>query len=89
MEFETVEGLITINATLPLQILHFIILMLILNRILFKPILKMMDERRIFIERKKKELEKIKEEADKLRLQFIKVEDEAKRKAAHERAELR
>lgn len=89
MSFETVEGLITINATLVLQIFHFVVLMLILNRILFKPILKMIDERQIFIKNKREELKKIKEEVERLKVQFVKMESEAKRKAAYERAELR
>ncbi|GEM_PF-158582 len=89
MEFETVRGLITINATLPLQILHFLILMFILDRILFKPVMKIMAERRKFIEDKRKELEKIKEEAERLKDKFLKIETEAKLKAAQERAGIR
>lgn len=89
MGFETVEGLITINATLPLQILHFIILMLILNRLLFRPMLKIIDERHMFINKKREELERIKQDAEKLREQFLKIEEETKRKAAYERAELK
>ncbi len=89
MGFETVEGLITINATLPLQILHFIILMFILDKILFRPILNVINERRMFIETKKKELTRIKEEAERLSMEFSKMEHEAKVKAAVERAKLR
>ncbi len=89
MGFETVEGLITINATLPLQILHFIILMFVLDRLLFKPTLRLIDERQMFIDEKRKEMEKIRQEAEGLKKQFVKMEEEAKRRAAYERTELR
>ncbi len=89
MYFETVPGLITINATLPLQILHFIILMFILDRILFKPTLKMMDDRKLFINQKSQELTKLREEIEELKSKFLKMEEEAKRKASYERALIR
>ena len=89
MYFETVPGLITINATLLLQILHFIILMFILDRILFRPVLKIMDERRLFINRKRQELEDLKKEIEEMKAKFLKMEEEAKRKASYERAQIR
>ncbi len=89
MYFETVQGLITINATLPLQILHFIILMFILNRILFRPTMKVIDDRRLFINQKNQELERIKKEIEELKSKFLRMEEEAKRKASYERAQIR
>ena len=89
MCFETVPGLITINATLPLQILHFIIFMFIMDRIMFRPMLRIMDERNLFIEQKIKELEKIKKEAKELELKFKEMEREARIKASRERTILR
>ena len=89
MYFETVQGLITINATLPLQILHFIILMFILNRILFRPTMKIIDDRRLFINQKNQELERIKKEIEELKSKFLRIEEEAKRKASYERAQIR
>ncbi len=89
MHFETVPGLITINATLPLQILHFIILMFILDRILFRPVLRIIEERKIFIKQKRQELETVKKEVEQLKAKFKKMEEEARRKALYERAQLK
>jgi len=89
MYFETAPGIITINATLPLQILQFIIFMFIIDRIMFRPMLRIIDERNQFIEQKKKELERLKQETEELRLKFKRMEEEAKRKASYERAQLR
>ena len=85
MGFETVEGLITINATLFLQIFQFLIFMFIMDKIMFRPAREVLNERRENLFVKEKEIAKFKKEAVRLRDNLVKIETEAKRKAAQER----
>ncbi len=55
--------MISINATLVVQIVNFLILIWILNRILFRPIFKIIDEREDFIASSKADIERIEAEA--------------------------
>ncbi len=54
--------MISINATLVVQIVNFLILIWILNRILFRPIFKIIDERENFIASSKADIERIEAE---------------------------
>ena len=43
---ETIQGLIDLNGTLPVQIINFLILVALLRAVAYKPIVRMMDERK-------------------------------------------
>lgn len=43
---EITQGLIDLNRTLPVQIINFLILVALLRAVAYKPIVRMMDERR-------------------------------------------
>jgi F-type H+-transporting ATPase subunit b len=81
--------MISINATLVVQVIQFLILVFILNRLMIQPILKMIDERALFIEKSKTEIDDIERETDRLRREFFSVQDDAKRNATEERNQLR
>ncbi len=72
--------MISLNATLIIQIINFIFLMWFLNKFLFKPVLKILDERKNRIEndfRKAKELEeKIKEGFEKYNMELENAKSE-------------
>lgn len=55
--------MISINATLVVQIVNFLILIWILNRVLFRPIFKIIDERENIITSSKVDIERIEAEA--------------------------
>jgi len=71
---------ISLNATLIIQIINFIFLMWFLNKFLFKPVLKILDERKNRVEsdfRKAKELEeKIKEGFEKYNMELENAKSE-------------
>ncbi len=89
MEFETIEGLITINATLLLQVLHFLVLLFILNRLLFRPILKVVKERDSYIEERRAGIEKVRLEVEELKAKFVQLENDARQSAAKESTKYR
>jgi len=89
MEFETIEGLITINATLLLQILHFLVLLFILNRLLFRPILKVVKERDSYIEERQAGIEKVRLEVEELKARFVHMENDVRQSAAKESTKYR
>ena len=72
--------MISLNATLIIQIINFIFLMWFLNKFLFKPVLKILDERKNRVEsdfRKAKELEeKIKEGFEKYNMELENAKSE-------------
>lgn len=43
---ETIQGLIDLNGTLPVQIINFLVLVVLLRLVAYKPIVRMMEERR-------------------------------------------
>jgi F-type H+-transporting ATPase subunit b len=81
--------MISINATLFLQVLNFLVLVFVLNRIMFRPIIKLMRERDHHIERVKREAERVKSETLQLAQKRMKLEMEARKDAGAERARLR
>jgi F-type H+-transporting ATPase subunit b len=78
--------MISINATLIVQIFQFLILMFILNRLLFRPILKVMNDRDRHVSDKKDEIENLELETLKLRDEYTSREVQARKKASQERA---
>jgi len=81
--------MISINATLIVQVIHFLILTFILNRLMFRPILQLINDRTQYTEKTKDRIKKIGLETERLRREYLSVENEARKNVSEERAELR
>ena len=81
--------MISINATLVLQVVHFLILVFVLNRILFRPVLKLTRERTEYIKTTQHEIENLELETEELRNKHISLQNEARKNATIERTQLR
>lgn len=88
--------MLSINATLIIQVFNFLILMIILYKILYKPVLRLLDKRvqetREIIEEAEqtraeaeKELKEYKELLHRGRQEAIQIREEARRRVAEER----
>lgn len=73
--------MINVNATLFLQIINFLVLVFILNRILLRPIMNVIGKRDRKIEDEKKELINIEEETRALMEKCVSIEKDARKKA--------
>ena len=76
--------MISINATLILQIIHFLILAYILNRIMFRPILRVIGERNRHMEEEKERLDKLGDETRALIDKCAAIERDVRMKAGEE-----
>ena len=74
-------GLFDIDATLPLVAIQFLILMVILNGILYTPLLNVMEERKEFILTNLSKASKLVAEADKLTTQYEQELDNVRKEA--------
>lgn len=81
--------MISINATLLLQIIHFLILMFILDRLMFRPILRIIHERDRHIEDAKNQLDVVERETRELTDKCVAMERNARRDAGEESAHLK
>jgi len=81
--------MISINATLVIQVIHFLILVYILNRLIFRPILKLMDERDEHIEKTKKGVDEALDKTEGLKERCVSQVHQARTDATQERTELR
>ena len=81
--------MISINATLLLQVVHIIILILILNRLMFRPILKMTMERREYFRSSRDKIQEMEQETERLREEFMSVQRHARTEASHEASQIR
>ncbi|MFZ7110107.1 MAG: hypothetical protein ACOWYE_00355 [Desulfatiglandales bacterium] len=81
--------MISINATLVVQIIHFLILVFILNRLMIRPILKLIDERTEYIQKTKDEIVTLELETERFREELVSVQNDARKGAALERDQLR
>ena len=81
--------MISINATLLAQVIHFLILMFILNRLMFRPIMKLIKERKEYTEKTSNRTKSIEFDTERLRQEFISKENDARKNASEERAEYR
>jgi F-type H+-transporting ATPase subunit b len=81
--------MISINATLILQVLHFLILVFVLNRILFRPILKLINERTEYVETTTHEIRNLEVETEELRKKHLSLQNEARKNATLERTQIR
>ena len=74
-------GLFDLNATLPLVAIQFILLMIILNIILYNPLLTIIEERKEYILTNLSEASKILAEANKLTTQYEQELDSVRKEA--------
>ncbi|MBN2419631.1 MAG: ATP synthase F0 subunit B [Deltaproteobacteria bacterium] len=76
--------MINVNATLLVQIINFLILMFILNRILLKPITEIIERRSKKIEDEKKRLVNLQQEAKELVEKCESIERKARKEASEQ-----
>jgi F-type H+-transporting ATPase subunit b len=88
MEIISTIALISINETLVVQLTSFLIFLFIINRIMFKPLLSVMDERNEHIQGMQREVVKAEEELDKVKRMLRKNEKAVKDEAFSIRGEL-
>ncbi len=81
--------MISINATLVIQVIHFLILLYILNRFMFRPILRLMDERNEHIEKTEKGVDEARDKTEVLKESFVSKIQLARSDATQERTQLR
>ena len=80
--------MISINATLVVQLIHFLVLLFIMNRLMLQPLLKLIREREEFTSRTKGEIKDLEVKIDQLKEEFISKEEGARKDAARERSEI-
>ncbi len=78
--------MISINATLVAQVIHFLILVFILNRLMLQPLLKLVREREGYTKKTKDEIRDTELRIGELKEEFISKEIEARKEASKERA---
>lgn len=81
--------MISINATLVIQVINFLVLAFILNRLMFQPILKLINERSQHIETTKNDIKDTKLETERLKDEYLSRQNEASKDAAQKRAQIR
>ena len=81
--------MISINATLFLQLVQFLLLIWILNRIMFRPLLRLINDRDQHIETIKLDTVNLEQETSTLLNKSIAMEKDARFHAGEERARLR
>jgi len=81
MEIISTIAMISINATLVVQLLSFLIFLLIINRIMFRPLGNMMRERDFFIENLTVEIEGANQEYDRALAELEKQEQQVRQAA--------
>jgi F-type H+-transporting ATPase subunit b len=81
--------MISINATLVLQIIHFLILAFILNRLMFRPIMKLIRDRSSHVKRAIDEVRNVEQQIVRLRDEFEKRQNSARQDANVQRSKLR
>jgi len=81
--------MINVNATLIVQIISFLVLVYILNRILLKPIMNIIEKRSSKIANDKEQLANLKEETESLIEKCISIEKDARKKALDQNSSLK
>ena len=80
--------MISINATLLVQLIHFLLLLFIMNRLMLQPLLKVIREREAYTDNTKSEIKDIEVKIGQLKEQFIAKENDARKDAARERTDI-
>ena len=81
--------MISINATMLIQVINFLILVFILNRLMLRPILKLIQDRSKHIEKIGNEIKEIVQKSHELVAEYASTENEARKNAMEERAMLK
>lgn len=81
--------MISINATLFIQLINFLLLVFILNRLMFRPILNVMSERTNHIDEAKSKMTNIKAETGELIKKCLSIEKNARKEAGNENAKFK
>jgi F-type H+-transporting ATPase subunit b len=81
--------MVSINATLVFQVIQLLVLIFILNRILFRPILKLTIERDSFLEKSKLDMRNMESEVERLKKVFLSKEADARKRASREGVDLK
>lgn len=81
--------MISINATLFVQVFHFLVILFILNRLMLRPIMRQISEREEHMKKMKVDSEKIAADAEQLAEKRSAIVSEARKKAMHERSQLK
>ena len=77
------NALISINGTLVVQLVSFIVFVYLLNRVMFRPLMGVIDERNEYVERIKKDIEDSEKEIETLNI-TVKQKESAVRDKANE-----
>ena len=80
--------MISINATLAAQLIHFLLLLFIMNRLMLQPLLKLIREREDYTKRTKSEIKELEVKIGQLQEEFVAKENGARKDAAKERSEM-
>jgi len=81
--------MVSINATLVLQVIQFLVILFILDRMLFRPILKTTTERESFLEKSKLDMRNMESETERLKNMFLAKESETRKRASQQGSELK
>ncbi len=81
--------MISLNWTLVLQIVNFLVLLIILNKLLFQPILKVMDEREAETEGKEQAARDMEQESDEIEKTYREKLRQAKIEASGKKNEIK
>jgi F-type H+-transporting ATPase subunit b len=81
--------MISVNATLFVQVIHFLLMVYIMNRLMLRPIMRQVDEREKHIVQAKQNAADMVVEADHLAEKRVSMEKEARSRAGEERAAIR
>ncbi|MDB9823055.1 hypothetical protein OAC89_05065 [Deltaproteobacteria bacterium] len=81
--------MINVNATILLQIIHFLILLFILNRLMIQPIMKIINDREAYMADRDKQLVDFKEETEGLVEKCASIERNARRNAGEDSSQLK
>jgi len=80
--------MISINATLAVQLIHFSLLLFIMNRLMLQPLLKLIREREDYTKRTKSEIKELEVKIGQLQEEFVAKESGARKDAAQERSDI-
>jgi F-type H+-transporting ATPase subunit b len=89
MEIVSTIALISINATLVVQLVSFLLFLLIINRVMFRPLRNTMREREFFIENLGREIEAADGERERIMTLLARQEREVRREADAQRRKRR
>ena len=88
MEIVPADGLITINETMIIQLISFLIFLYIINRVMFRPLRKVMAERDAHIKRIKADTSQAQDRIESISIQIRDQEADARQAAFQLKAEL-